>query len=348
MSHIAEQLAIQLAEMTVSRNRDHLDLTLVGALHDLLHPQQVALYGVGGDADAEVWLTRACQRRSDPAPHAGPPEGATATPPPLTDHPERLACLRRLEVVTRPGAPHGTLLPLGTRTQAHGVVELLTEQPLNERDLRTLQAVLRLYCNFQAVLDYGERDALTGLLNRKTFDENVMRLLAAVELPLGEPAPGVEHRRPAGPSPLWLGVIDIDHFKRVNDTFGHLIGDEVLLLLAQLMRGSFRHQDQIYRFGGEEFVVLMRCPDAATASATLERLRRHAERCDFPQVGHITVSVGFTRLREGDTPTEAFDRSDKALYHVKQHGRNRVADHASLVSAGELADADLATAVDFF
>lgn len=348
MSHIAEQLAVQMAEMTVSRNRDHLDLTLVSALHELLHPQQVALYGVGGDTDTEVWLTRGRMRRGDLVPDTDPLWAATATLPTLAERPARLACLRTLEMAVLPGPPVCTLLPLGTRTQTLGVIELLTDQPLGERELRTLQAILRLYCNFQAVLDYSERDALTGLLNRKTFDENVMRMLTAAE-PLPEPPlAGVEQRRPAGASPLWLGIIDIDHFKQVNDSFGHLIGDEVLLLLAQLMRGSFRHHDQIYRFGGEEFVVLMRSPDTTSASAALERLRCSAERCDFPQVGHITVSVGFTELREGDTPSEAIERSDKALYHVKRNGRNQVADHAELVVAGLLADADRATAVDFF
>jgi diguanylate cyclase (GGDEF)-like protein len=135
-----------------------------------------------------------------------------------------------------------------------------------------------------------------------------------------------------------MGVIDIDHFKRVNDTYGHLIGDEVLLLLARLMRASFRFDDRLYRFGGEEFVVLMRCTDAAAASLAFERLRSHVERHMFPQVGRITVSIGFTELKPGDTPSGAFERADKAVYFAKGQGRNQVRHHADLVAAGHLED----------
>jgi diguanylate cyclase (GGDEF)-like protein len=147
---------------------------------------------------------------------------------------------------------------------------------------------------------------------------------------------------------LWLAVIDIDHFKRVNDVFGHLIGDEVLLLLSRLMRNSFRFHDNLYRFGGEEFVVLMRCGEATAALGALQRLRKNVQAYRFPQVENITVSIGMTELRPTDTPSEAFDRADKALYHVKQNGRNGVAYHAALVREGHLADRERDSDVELF
>ncbi len=128
-------------------------------------------------------------------------------------------------------------------------------------------SILRIYRNFQGLLDYSERDTLTGLLNRKTFDESFLKAMAE---PCAAAGAGVAGERPPGTAArarsYWLGVIDIDHFKRVNDNHGHLIGDEVLLLLARLMRSSFRFHDRLYRFGGEEFVVLMRCADATAAA----------------------------------------------------------------------------------
>ena len=133
-------------------------------------------------------------------------------------------------------------------------------------------------------------------------------------------------------------MIDIDHFKRVNDTYGHLIGDEVLLLLARLMRACFRFHDQLYRFGGEEFVVLMRCNGEAEAALALERLRASTANHLFPQVGHITISIGFSEVRPGDTPSGAFERADKAVYHAKAHGRNQVCSHAALVAEGKLVE----------
>ena len=133
-------------------------------------------------------------------------------------------------------------------------------------------------------------------------------------------------------------MLDIDHFKRVNDNRGHLIGDEVLLLLSRLMRTSFRFHDPLCRFGGEEFVVLMRCGNPLDAAHAFERLRSNVERYAFLQVGRITVSIAFTELRADDTPNAAFARADKAVYHVKQNGRNHVAHRADLVAEGKLAD----------
>jgi diguanylate cyclase (GGDEF)-like protein len=112
----------------------------------------------------------------------------------------------------------------------------------------------------------------------------------------------------------------------------------VLLLLSRLMRTSFRFHDHLYRFGGEEFVVLLRCGADDDAATALERLRANVERYVFPQVGRITISVGFSSLRPGDTPNDAFARADKAVYYAKQNGRNQVQHFAQLVAEGKLAD----------
>ena len=124
----------------------------------------------------------------------------------------------------------------------------------------------------------------------------------------------------------------------VNDAHGHLIGDEVLVLLARLMRNCFRFHDRLYRFGGEEFVVLLHCGDADGARLAFERLRANVERYAFPRVGRVTVSVGFTAARRGDTPSSAFERADKAVYHAKETGRNRIVHHDELVRSGLVDD----------
>jgi diguanylate cyclase (GGDEF)-like protein len=162
----------------------------------------------------------------------------------------------------------------------------------------------------------SERDTLTGVMNRR----------------------GLLHLMPASLKGYALLTMDIDHFKRVNDTFGHLIGDEVLVLMARIMRTALRQQDQLYRFGGEEFVVMMRCPTHARAEAVLERFRHTVQTFEFPQVGRVTVSVGFTQLRGDDTPDLAFNRADKAVYHAKESGRNRVCSFAQLLASGSVID----------
>jgi diguanylate cyclase (GGDEF)-like protein len=202
-------------------------------------------------------------------------------------------------------------------------------------DVAWLEDLFRVYGNVVALLDYGEKDTLTELLNRKTFDVAFIKAAAGLESAPGKTL-DPERRQSADRRGAWLAVLDIDHFKRVNDTYGHLIGDEVLLLVARLMRSCFRYSDQLYRFGGEEFVILMRCDGDADALRVLERLRGIFENHRFPQVGHITVSIGVTQVFHNDIPSEAFGRADEAVYYAKSHGRNQVQSYQQLVAQGAL------------
>jgi diguanylate cyclase (GGDEF)-like protein len=343
MSRVVEHLA----ELTGFRDRDVLDVTLVGALKDLLRPLGVAIYRCVGEAGGQHWLTRARLGPGEATASADPLWADLKSLPTLEAHPERHACLRRDETVALAGPPALTCFPLATDHETVGVLELHTEQPLSAEEVRLVSSILRIYRNFQGLLDYSERDTLTGLLNRKTFDESFLRIAVQPAAPqAASSSAGSRRQRPGGGS--WLGMIDIDHFKRVNDNYGHLIGDEVLLLLSRLMRTNFRFHDRLYRFGGEEFVVLMRCDGDGDAATAFERLRTCVEAYAFPQVGGITVSVGFTELRAGDTPEGAFERADKAVYFAKQNGRNRVASHAALVAAGLLSDASRESDVELF
>jgi diguanylate cyclase (GGDEF)-like protein len=198
-----------------------------------------------------------------------------------------------------------------------------------------------LFLDHLSLIEYAETDTLTGLLNRKTFDENLNRILANVgnddTLLEQHPYPHRRHARKAGVS-NWLAVADIDHFKRINDTHGHIIGDEVLLLVAQFMRQSFRFDDQLFRFGGEEFVTVLQPAGQGDAFTVLERFRTKIETHDFPIVGQLTISIGFTRIDALDSPTELVGRADQALYFAKQSGRNRVESYEDLLAAGLIVD----------
>ena len=329
------ELVDHLAHLTGFRDRDVLDVTLVGAFKDLLRPRTVAIYRTVADTAGERWLTRARMGREDVAANADPAWIELDQLPLLDEHPLRRDCLRSQEVVVSTGSPHVSLFPVATDREVVGVLEIETDEAMSVNDQRMVGSILRIYRNFEGLLDYSERDTFTGLLNRKTFDETFMK--TAVQMPVT--LARAEARRASGAGQHhWLGVIDIDHFKNVNDTYGHLIGDEVLLLLSRLMRSSFRFHDRLYRFGGEEFVVLMRCGSDGDAAHAFERLRANTEHYAFPQVGHISVSVGFTEVKTTDTPSAAFERADKAVYYAKTHGRNQVCSHAELVKRGELED----------
>jgi len=267
--------------------------------------------------------------------------------PALADYPARKEARTRTSPVEVRGESHTVVMGVGEIRPAASLLEFELSDSLPPDRLRVLEGILRIYGNLESLLDYGERDSLTELLNRKTFDGAFQK--AAIEMATPD-ALQPEDRRATHPQEgFWLAVMDIDFFKRVNDNFGHLIGDEVLLLMARLMRTGFRTHDQLYRFGGEEFVVLMRCASPEAAARVLERFRHVVEEHAFPQVGSITVSVGYTALRNDDTPGGAFDRADKAVYHAKSHGRNQVVSYQALVDAGELAEeAGTSGEVDFF
>ena len=326
------QLIDTLAELTAIRDRDALDVALVKAIQDVLQPENAAICRIVGDADNARWLTCAQINTGRVIPVS---ESGLAALPALGSFPVRQQACASQRPAHSAGAPWTTVFPLLDFSVSKGVLEIVTSQPLSEESHRVVCGVLRLYSNFQSLLDYGERDALTELLNRKTFDGAFLK--ATVEQKRLEDTLTDSRRPPVAAGNYWLAMIDIDHFKRVNDNFGHLIGDEVLLLLARLMRACFRHHDRLYRFGGEEFVALMHCDSEQDAYTVLERLRITTEQHQFPQVGTITISIGFSEVMQGDTPSGAIERADKAVYYAKEHGRNQVCSFAALVARGEFA-----------
>jgi len=189
--------------------------------------------------------------------------------------------------------------------------------------------IVEIYGNLVRLMDSRERDALTGLLNRQTF---------ATLFELANQRANQDATRG-----LILGVIDIDHFKRVNDTYGHLFGDEVLIHLARLMERSFRYTDDLLRFGGEEFIVLLNTDRGNVADKILDRFRKVVEDHHFPGLEQITVSIGFVHCLPGLLPTTLVDQADRALYQAKQQGRNRVVDFAAIDQqpVGEIGGIDL-------
>lgn len=178
-----------------------------------------------------------------------------------------------------------------------------------------VEGLFTIYANQVALLDAKERDALTSLLNRQTLAPTLDAVI------------GFYRARPrsASGSQSWLCMLDIDHFKSVNDRFGHLYGDEVLLHFARLMERCFRHTDFLFRFGGEEFVVILNSCDAGGAAIALERFRAEVEAYAFPS-GPLTVSVGYTVIDPTSPPNSLIEFADRALYRAKNGGRNQVVD----------------------
>jgi diguanylate cyclase (GGDEF)-like protein len=207
--------------------------------------------------------------------------------------------------------------------------------------------IVSVYRNFQNLLDYSERDSLTGLLNRKTFDDQLAKMLQATNEQDVVPE-GQERRHHSETEKQWLAVVDVDHFKHVNDKFGHLYGDEVLILIANLLQSSFRAQDRVFRFGGEEFVVLLRSTTLDNAHKIIDRFRKNVESHVFPQVGTVTVSVGFVSISAYESPVIILGHADQALYYAKSHGRNQACHYDELVSGGLLQAVESNDTAEFF
>ncbi len=162
------------------------------------------------------------------------------------------------------------------------------------------------------------RDPLTGLSNRRHFEERLAAEIAAAQ----------RHGRPVS-----VLLVDVDHFKSVNDGHGHLAGDEALKMVAAVLQDAVRREDVLARYGGEEFVVVARETELAGARALGERIRRAVERSRCAWQGQeialtvsigVTVSAGAAHPEAGRSERELLEAADRALYLAKQGGRNRV------------------------
>jgi diguanylate cyclase (GGDEF)-like protein len=236
----------------------------------------------------------------------------------------------------------GTALAISRGRQVYAIAEIEHAEAMSDSQTEIACHLAALYSHCLAMLDYSEIDTLTGLLNRKTFDDKLIKILTRLnslgdESRLDKIAIPRRRRGHGEGEEHWLAVMDIDHFKRVNDNFGHLIGDEVLLLLATLMKHSFRGEDKLFRFGGEEFVVLLKPAKRDDAMHVFERFRKTIGEYQFPQVGQITISIGFTHIAPQDSPTVVLEAADEALYYAKSHGRNQVCNYDQLIAEGKLA-----------
>lgn len=220
-----------------------------------------------------------------------------------------------------------------------------------ENEFNLIHALLKVYSNYMALLDKTQRDKLTGLFNRETLDTELTKSIINHQLGLSS-SKNIDHNssdRPPTKS-AYVGVIDIDHFKSINDTFGHLYGDEILVLVARFLRENFtRKEDLVYRYGGEEFVVLLGSNTHDNAMQAFERMRKNIESHQFPQIDSVTVSIGFVSINGQQSASDAIGQADKALYYAKEHGRNQTISYEDLLASGaiqeqarvESGDADL-------
>lgn len=208
-------------------------------------------------------------------------------------------------------------------TLSHGIADLLhysrdmqrTVQTLNTRLEETHREVEELRKEVNRAREEAMIDGLTGLDNRRSFDRVLNALLA--ELPANADGP-------------CLLIADIDHFKGINDSYGHVFGDKVIRAIATILRDNVKGKDLAARYGGEEFVIILPDTPLAGAGSLAESIRRTVEGSRIKRAGtneivaNVTISLGVARHRHGESDRELLARADQALYQSKQQGRNRV------------------------
>jgi len=229
-----------------------------------------------------------------------------------------------------------TIYPVSGLNGIVGYLSIATNHEFTASENLVISSLLSISQNFHSLLEENQKDKLTGLLNRKTFDDNISKIQQVLNSEqLDKDYEGAEQRLDKSQDEYWLSIIDIDLFKKINDTFGHVYGDEVLLMLSQVMKQSFRPSDLLFRFGGEEFIVIVKVSDQIEAQQSFERFRKAIESFTFPQVGEVTISLGATLIMEQHAiASDIVGRADQALYHSKNNGRNQLFFYEDLLAAG--------------
>ncbi len=353
-------LTEHIIKLTDHRDRNLLELTLAKALIDLLRVDRVVLCRVVSAEGVKRWLDIVALDVRGGGKVVDPLRVDFQTLPALDDLRDRARSLLSGDLLEVAWAgEHGPRIsyhPLYSDTgEDQGIVEIHSGAALMIGQLEVLRDLLHVYRNMYSLLAYSDRDPLTGLLNRKSLDDT---FYSAVLDELGEGCeaareasapvlPGQERRHRVPPN-YWLGTVSVDNFGVINDKSGHLIAEEVLILVARIVNNTFRTYDRLYRLGGEQFAVLMHCPDETLVVAAFERFRTNMEKFNFPQVGRVTACAGFTRVTADDSPSTALERAERAVDYAQHNGRNKVVSHPDLVRKGFFGDVPKVGAVDIF
>ncbi|MER2028901.1 MAG: sensor domain-containing diguanylate cyclase [Solibacillus sp.] len=185
-------------------------------------------------------------------------------------------------------------------------------QQINKKIEEKQQQLIQMNEELQYI---SNTDNLTGIGNRRFFHQKLQI--------------HIEQFNKHG-IPFSLLVMDIDHFKQVNDIYGHAIGDLVLAQLGVLLKTAARDQDIPARFGGEEFILLLGQTDEEKAFEIAQQLIKQFEKTIWPSVGRLTVSIGSTTFKKGDTESSVFEHADDALYESKRNGRNQATQYEAM------------------
>jgi len=326
----------KIASLTNLRDVAALEYSLAQVLFDLIAP-----VNLNGQKSVVIYHVKDIKKQIFTAIDIGGGSDAYVSSPKLNQM--LVDCFKSGGVCTyeQDGSPLTALYPLKNAKDEVMAVLAVQVEICSTWLHDTITMLLHIYQNLTGLIHENEKDSLTGLLNRKTFESKINKVLAQIHQE-------IKRKGDKLGQVFFLAIFDIDHFKRVNDKFGHLIGDEVLLLFAQIMTQSFRGSDLLFRFGGEEFVCVFECANTRDIELILGRFRSEIENFKFPQVGKVTVSSGYTEIFADAVSSQLIDRADVALYYAKNNGRNRICCYEKLIAEGALQESKIEGDIELF
>lgn len=236
-------------------------------------------------------------------------------------------CINTKSPVTGKSSKSGltrSIYPIPGLTAPLGL--LVIEGLVDESVTNFLDPLLRIYSSHAFILNRNEHDSLTGLYNRHIMENKLNQIYQCQ-------ANG-KRKADTKRQSWFIALLDIDHFKYINDSYGHLYGDEVLIMFSRLMQNSFREDDMLFRYGGEEFLIAIKNVDTKSADLILERFRQNVESAKFDQLEKLTVSIGFTMLDTTQALPTIIEQADRALYFSKYQGRNKSSCYEKLLEQG--------------
>lgn len=305
---IDQQLLDAVVCLTAQREQESLAQALADSITKLTNATVVSVYSLGGELGHISAKVIASTNPYEPA-------GTHITP--LDTRKELCNCIesqKPLSIEIENG--NRFIYPILEQGNVAGLLlcENIQTDLIQHEEL--VIGLTKIYGHQQSLLNHQQRDGLTGLYNRVAL-QNWLGKALTTDSPVD--------RRSGDDEPIGcFAILDIDLFKRINDTMGHLYGDEVLLIFADLMRESFRFNDQLFRYGGEEFVAILTDTDLDTALTVLERFRTTISQHNFAQLNQVTVTIGVSQITPHTQAGQLIECADKALYYGKNHGRNQV------------------------
>ena len=305
---IDQQLLDAIVNITSQRDLESLAASFVESIANLTNASVASVYALGGELGHMSAKVVASNNPYEPA-------GTYITS--LESRNELRECIDTQKSISVDlKNAQRTVYPILEKNNVTGLLacEHLQKNLIQHDEI--IMSLSAIYANQHSLLNHQQRDGLTGLYNRVALQNWLSKSLNS---------DATQDRRADAEIPLGcFAIFDIDYFKRINDSQGHLYGDEVLIIFADIMRESFRFNDQLFRYGGEEFVAVLAETDLDTALAVLERFRTTISQHNFAQLNQVTVTIGITEIMPKLEAGKLIARADQALYYGKNHGRNQV------------------------